>query len=330
MGEGGCRSRVGKVVSGNVNSLNRGNGTGLGRGDALLQVAHLGSERGLVANGRGHTAKKRRDLRARLREAEDVVDEQQDVLAAITEVLGLGKACQSDAQTRSGRLVHLSVDQAGLVYDAGLAHLEEQVGTLAGALAYAGEDGRAAVLLRQIVDELLNQNGLANTSAAEQTGLATTNVGFEKVYGLDAGLENLGLGGQLVEAGRGMVDRIVILDLGHLLAVHRLTHNVPDATEGLLANGHLHGSARIDHLEAALKTIGGCHSDRADNVAGQLTFNLENGLDVAHRGISVNGKGVVDVGHAIFEFDVDNGADDADDVADTGSRRRIDRNGICH
>ena len=64
------------------------------------------------------------------------------------------------------------------------------------------------MLLRQIVDELLNQNGLANAGAAEQTRLTTTNVGLEKVDGLDAGLEDLGFGGQLVEAGRGMVNRV--------------------------------------------------------------------------------------------------------------------------
>ena len=74
---------------------------GLDGGDALVQVAHLGSERGLEPTGGGHTAKKRRNLGARLREAEDVVDEQQDVLAAIAEVLGLGKACASPMRRRA-------------------------------------------------------------------------------------------------------------------------------------------------------------------------------------------------------------------------------------
>ena len=57
---------------------------------------------------------KRRDLGARLREAEDVVDEEQDVLALfIAEVLGHGQAGQGDAeQTRAGGLVHLAEDRA--------------------------------------------------------------------------------------------------------------------------------------------------------------------------------------------------------------------------
>ena len=149
--------------------------------DALLQVAHLGSQRGLVANSGRHTAEQSRHLGTRLGEAEDVVDEQQHVLALIAEVLRLGQTGQAHAQTGSRRLVHLTVDQAGLVDNAGIAHLEVQVGTLAGTLTDAGEDGRAAVLLRQVVDELLDDNGLANASAAKQTSLTALDEGLDKV-----------------------------------------------------------------------------------------------------------------------------------------------------
>lgn len=40
------RRRVGQVVCGDVDSLDGGNGARLGRGNALLEVAHLGSQRG--------------------------------------------------------------------------------------------------------------------------------------------------------------------------------------------------------------------------------------------------------------------------------------------
>lgn len=122
-------SRVGQVVCGDVDSLNGGDGARLGRGDALLKVAHLGSQRGLVANGGRHTTQKGGNLGTGLGEAEDVIDEQQNVLTTIAEVLGGGKAGQTDAQTRSRRLVHLTIDQAGLVDNARLAHLEIKVGT---------------------------------------------------------------------------------------------------------------------------------------------------------------------------------------------------------
>ena len=113
--EGGGRRRVGVVVGGHVDGLHRGDGALLGGGDALLQLAHFGGQVGLVAHGRRHAAQQRRDFRAGLGEAENVVDEQQHVLAfLVAEVLGHGQAGQAHAQARSGRLGHLAVDQGAL------------------------------------------------------------------------------------------------------------------------------------------------------------------------------------------------------------------------
>ena len=54
---------------------------------------------------------KRRHFRAGLREAEDVVDEEQHVLALVAEMLGDGEAGQADAGARARRLVHLAIDE---------------------------------------------------------------------------------------------------------------------------------------------------------------------------------------------------------------------------
>ena len=109
VGERGERRRVGVVVGGHVHGLQRGDRPAPGRGDALLQLAHLVGEGGLVAHGRGHAAEQRGHLGAGLHEAEDVVDEQQHVLALhVAEVLGHGERRQGDAQAHAGRLVHLA------------------------------------------------------------------------------------------------------------------------------------------------------------------------------------------------------------------------------
>src|SRR5262249_361377 len=82
--------------------------------DALLQLADVGAQRRLIADRGPHAAEQRRDLRVRLHEAKDVVDEEEDVLALlVTEVLGDGEGAQSDARARAGWLVHLPVDQRG-------------------------------------------------------------------------------------------------------------------------------------------------------------------------------------------------------------------------
>ena len=163
-----------------------------GRGDALLQLAHLGLQRRLVADLRGHAPEQRRDLGAGLHEAEDVVDEQQHVLALVAEVFGHRQARQRDAHARPGRLVHLPEHEHRLVEHARLLHLEPQVVALARALADAAERRQAAVLLGEVVDELLDQHGLADAGAAEQADLAALRVGREQVDDLDARLEHLG------------------------------------------------------------------------------------------------------------------------------------------
>ena len=84
------------------------------------------------------------------------------------------------------------------------AHLQVQVGTLTGTLTDAGEHGSAAVLLRQVVDQLLDDNGLANAGAAEQAGLTALDERLDKVDSLDARLEDLGLRDQgIVISGAG-------------------------------------------------------------------------------------------------------------------------------
>ena len=115
MGERGGGRRIGQVVGRHVDRLHRGDRALLGRGDALLQRAHVGRQRRLIAHRRGDAAEQRRHFRARLGEAEDVVDEEQHVLAfLVAEVFGDGQARQADAGARARRLVHLAVDQRHL------------------------------------------------------------------------------------------------------------------------------------------------------------------------------------------------------------------------
>src|SRR5467141_2306402 len=98
MAEGGGGRRVGEVVGRHVDRLHRSDRTGLGRSDALLQAAHFLGEGGLVSHCGGHAAEQRRHLRTREGEAVDVVDEEQDVAAFVTEILRHGEAGEPHAQ----------------------------------------------------------------------------------------------------------------------------------------------------------------------------------------------------------------------------------------
>ena len=93
------RGRVGRIVGRHVHGLHRRDGPLLGRGDPLLQGAHLRGQRRLITHGRRHAAQQGRHFAAGLREAEDVVDEQQRVGAGrVAEVLGHRQGRQGHAQ----------------------------------------------------------------------------------------------------------------------------------------------------------------------------------------------------------------------------------------
>src|SRR4029453_10411397 len=121
---------------------------------------------------------------------------------------GRGPAGGRHPQARAGRLGHLPEDERGLLDDARLLHLVVEVVALAGALPHPGEHRDAAVLLGDVVDQLLDEHGLAHAGAAEQAGLAAAGVGLEQIHDLDAGLEHLDLGGLLVERRRRAVGRL--------------------------------------------------------------------------------------------------------------------------
>ena len=146
MGERGRRRRVGEVVGRYVDRLHRGDRALTGRGNTLLQIAHVGGQGGLIADRRGNAPQKCRDFGPGLGKAEDIVDEEQNVLALfVTEVFGQGQPRQANPSACPWRLVHLAVDEgrlgAGTVEldDAGIDHLMVEVVALAGALADAGE-----------------------------------------------------------------------------------------------------------------------------------------------------------------------------------------------
>ena len=141
------------------------------------------------------------------------------------------------------------------------------------------------MLLSQVVDEFLDDNGLANAGAAEQTGLTALDERLDQVDGLDARLKDLGLRDQLVVLGSRTMDGHVAGDLGHGLLVNGLAHDVPDATQGLLADGHHDGMARIQNVQATDQTVGRAHGDGADDVARQVGFDLEDDVQVARLGV---------------------------------------------
>src|SRR4029450_2796587 len=153
-----------------------------------------------------------------------------------------------DTEARARRLVHLAVDERDAVDHARLGHLEPEVVPLARALADAGEDRHAAVLLRDVVDQLLDQDGLAEPGAAEQAALAAADEGGDQVDDLHPGLEDLRLRRELAELRRVAVDRPAPGGGGPAVG-GRLAEDVPEAPQRLLADRDADRGAGVDDVD---------------------------------------------------------------------------------
>ena len=114
VGEGRCRRRVGKVVRWHINGLYGCNGTLSRCRDPLLQTAHIRCEGWLIAHRRRDTTKQGGNFRTGLREAENVINEEENVLPLITEIFRNGKARQCHTRACAWWFVHLAIDQSRL------------------------------------------------------------------------------------------------------------------------------------------------------------------------------------------------------------------------
>jgi peptide chain release factor 1 len=212
MREGGGGSGISEIISRHVHSLHRGNGTVLGGGNSLLKSTEISSESGLVADSGRNTTEQGRHLGTGLGESEDVVDEKEHILTLlISEVLSDGETSKSDSSSGTWGLVHLTVHKGASgasavvaikLDDTGLNHLVIKIVTLSSSLTDTGENGVTTVSLSDVVNELHDQDSLADTSTTEKTNLTTLLVRGEEVDDLDTYEEN----GKLIKLIRARRD----------------------------------------------------------------------------------------------------------------------------
>ena len=325
LAERGGRGRIGRIVGRDVHGLDRRDCTAACRGDTFLQRTHFGGQRWLVTYCGGHTAEERGHFAARLREAENVVDEEQGVgTGLVAEIFGHREGRESDAETGSGRLVHLAEDHARLidnaaagVADFGFLHFEPEARAFTRTLADAGEHGVTAVGGGDAGDQLGENNRLAETGTAEQTGFTTADERREQVDNLDAGFEQLGLGRQIAEGGRVAVDRPILVGIDRAAAVDRFARDVEHAAERGFADGNLYRFAGVDAVLAADEAVGAAERDATDATAAQVLLHFAGEVDLHAFVIGDDLHGVVDRRQAcFFVFDVEGRADDLRDASD--------------
>src|SRR4029079_9952790 len=105
-------------------------------------------------------------------------------------------------------------------------------------------------LTAEVVDQLLEQYGLAGAGAAEEADLAALHVRGDQVDDLETGLEDLDGRREVAERRRITMDRPALAVLaGRLLVVDRLADHVPDPAKGGLADRDGDRRSGVDHVD---------------------------------------------------------------------------------
>ena len=158
--------------------------------------------------------------------------------------------------------------------------------------------------LGDVVDQLHDDDGLADAGAAEQPDLAALGVGGEQIHHLDAGLEDLGFCRLVDEGGRLAVDRIGLVGGDRPALVHRIAHDVEDAAERVGSHRHGDRASGILDLLTPDQPVGGVHGDRPDHVLAQMLRHFED----EPGSLVVAVERVEDARQRAVELNVDHGA----------------------
>ena len=113
-----------------------------------------------------------------------------------------------------------------------------EIVSLAGSLAYAGEDRYAPVELSNVVDQLHDNNRFPHTGAPECPHFATFQKRAYQIDDFDARWENL-RGSRLVhERWWRTMDRIVLFCLNWSTFIHRRSGHIEDTAHHPFTHGH--------------------------------------------------------------------------------------------
>src|SRR4051794_32506092 len=97
-----------------------------------------------------------------------------------------------------------------------------QIVPFAASLPHSGENGEPAMLHRDIINELLNDNGLADAGAAERAYFTAAREWTDEVDDFDAGFEDRRLGILIDQVGSFAVNRISFRELHFTAVIDRI------------------------------------------------------------------------------------------------------------
>ena len=166
------------------------------------------------------------------------------------------------------------------------------------------------MLQGNVVDQFHDDHGLADPRPAEKADLAAFQIGLDEVDDLDPGLQNLGLGGLLIERRRVPMDREALGGLDGTPLVDRIAQHVQHAAENLRSHGNGNRMSGVLDPHPTHHAVGGLHGDRPHAPLAEVLLDLaghverighvkalaghadgaENPGELAGRELNVNGR----------------------------------------
>ena len=134
------------------------------------------------------------------------------------------------------------------------------------------------MLVGNVVDKLLDKNGLTNSRTSEKAYLTALKVRSDKVYYLDTCFKHLACSLLLLIGGRLTVDSPPFLCLRGRLIINRLAKQVKYSAKCSSAHRNSDARAGIYCLCTSCKPVGRCHSDTSYNVIAYMLRYLNNKL----------------------------------------------------
>ena len=202
--------------------------------------------------------------------------------------------------------------------NARLAHFGVEVIALTGALADAGENRISTVAFGDVVDQLHDDDGLADACTAECADLAALCERADEVDNFDARLEDLGLGVLLEERGSLAVDGIFFLVRNGAASIGRVAGYIENTAKHAFAHRNRNRGTHCLHAHSTGETLGGAHRDRANPVFAEVLLHFEGEVLVDPSDFEGDLERVIDFGKRAVgrvELDIDDGADDLNDFA---------------
>ncbi len=236
----------------------------------------------------------------------------------------IARAESATRKTCARRLVHLPVNQRDLRFaqvllidDARFAHFLVKIVAFTRPLADAGENGKASVPFRDVVDQLENDDGLAHARAAEAPGFSAFRERADQVDDLDAGLKDGGAGVLLGQVGSFAMDRITLRKRNRTAFVYGIAGDVEETPQDPLAHRDRDRAAGVVDRHAALQAFGGRHGDGAHPVFAEMLLHFEGQLGRGAVDVVFKFQRVVDARQLAraLEFHVHHGTDDLNDIS---------------